>query len=224
MRDALDLTAVAGLIGDPTRARMLTALLGGKALTATELAADAHVGASTASAHLSKLARGGLVIVEKQGKHRYFRLAGAHIADVLENLMTVAQPRGPLPRTGPADPDLRRARVCYDHLAGEEGVWLFDALVERKILDAARGLEVSRDGVTKLSAFGIDVASLSSKSRRPLCRTCLDWSERRHHLGGALGAALLDRMLSLRWASRARESRTIRFTPEGARSFRRLFS
>ncbi len=216
---APDLAGLAALIGDPARARMLTAVMSGTALTATELALEAGVAASTASAHLARLTEGQILAIEKQGRHRYFRLYDAEIAEMLEELMGIAARRGPRRRTGPADPALRVARVCYDHLAGERGVWLMDQLRERRLID---GFEVSLDAEPFFTRLGIDVASLA-KLRRPLCRPCLDWSERRHHLGGALGAAILDRIFTLRWARRELDSRAVVFSAGGERSLRRLF-
>jgi DNA-binding transcriptional ArsR family regulator len=212
--DTPDLAGLAALIGDPARARMLTAVMSGKALTATELALEAGVAASTASTHLAKLTTGQILAIEKQGRHRYFRLFDAEVAEMLEGLMEIASRRGPRRRTGPADPALRTARVCYDHLAGERGVWLMDQLRDRKLLDPSPHAEEF------FSGFGIDIPSLS-KSRRPLCRPCLDWSERRHHLGGALGAAILDRIFTLRWARRELDSRAVVFSANGERSMRR---
>jgi DNA-binding transcriptional ArsR family regulator len=218
-RDAPDLAGLAALIGDPARARMLTAVMSGTALTATELALEAGVAASTASAHLARLTEGQILAIEKQGRHRYFRLFDAEIAEMLEELMGIASRRGPRRRTGPADPALRVARVCYDHLAGERGVWLLDQLRDRKLVD---GFGLSETASPFFTRFGIDVASLA-KLRRPLCRPCLDWSERRHHLGGALGAAILNRIFSLRWARRELDSRAVVFSAGGGKSLRRLF-
>ncbi|PYQ29065.1 MAG: transcriptional regulator [Acidobacteria bacterium] len=204
-----DLAGVARLIGDPARARMLTALMSGKALTATELSLEANVSASTASSHLSKLTGARLIAIEKQGRHRYFRLFSADVASALEELACVARQ----PRTGPTDPALRVARVCYDHLAGERGVWMYEQLQTRKLFDDEKFF----------ANFGIDLGALTH-SRRPLTRTCLDWSERRHHLGGSLGAAVLDRILALRWAKRELDSRALVFTARGADAFRAMFS
>ncbi|MBV8518621.1 MAG: helix-turn-helix transcriptional regulator [Acidobacteria bacterium] len=223
MPDAPDLAALAALLGDPARARMLTSLMRGTALTATELALDANIAPSTASAHLAKLAGAQVLAIEKQGRHRYFRLFDADVASLLEELMGLAAKRGaPVRRTGPADPALRAARVCYDHLAGERGVWLLDALRARKLLDGRDACSVSRDGEAFFARFGIDVDGLA-RSRRALCRPCLDWSERRQHLGGALGAAILARIFALRWARREPDSRAVTFTPHGERSLRALF-
>jgi DNA-binding transcriptional ArsR family regulator len=205
--DAIDLAGLASLIADPARARMLRALMGGTALTATELAMEAGVAPSTASSHLAKLTAGEILAIEKQGRHRYFRLFDAEVASMLEELTEVAARRGPSRRIGPADPALRAARVCYDHLAGERGVWMFERLRDRKLLS-------SREFFGEL---GIDLDALA-KSRRPLTRTCLDWSERRHHLGGALGAAILDRIFALRWARREMDGRAVIFSGNGERA------
>jgi DNA-binding transcriptional ArsR family regulator len=217
MRGAADLASLAALIGDPARARMLTAMMGGIALTATELALEAGVAASTASVHLAKLADADIVAIEKQGRHRYFRLFDAGIAAVLEEMMGIAARRGPQRRTGPADPALRVARVCYDHLAGERGVWLLEQLRDRALLGGRDAISLTRDGETFFARFGIELDALA-QSRRALCRPCLDWSERRHHLGGALGAAILHRIFALRWARREPGSRAVVFSPNGERA------
>jgi DNA-binding transcriptional ArsR family regulator len=220
MHRDLDLAALGALIGDPARARMLTALMSGRALTATELSIEADVRASTASAHLAKLAGARIVALEKQGRHRYFRIFDMEIAAMLEELMGIAARRAPR-RTGPADPALRMARVCYDHLAGERGVWLLEKLREQEILAGRDGTSVTRRGEEFFGRFGIDIAALA-RSRRPLCRLCLDWSERRHHLGGALGAAILDRIFALRWARRELDSRAVVFSSRGEEALRGL--
>jgi DNA-binding transcriptional ArsR family regulator len=213
---------IAALIGDPTRSIMLIALMDGRALTVSELAQVAGITVQTASGHLSKLDVAGLVAVEKQGRHRYYRLANTEVADVIEGLMGVAQ-RANTKRviTGPGDVALREARVCYDHLAGERGVALLDAL---RAADHVRGeadIVLTDAGAAFLTDFGIDVATLS-RGRRPLCRTCLDWSERRSHLGGSLGAALLERLIALRWVRHV-EGRTLALTPSGVRGFSQSF-
>ena len=190
---------IAALIGERARSEMLVALMAGQALTATELARVAGVTKQTASAHLARLRRARLIDVEAQGRHRYYRLQGRDVARLLEQLIGVGGRAGAVPlRTGPADPAMRRARVCYDHLAGELGVMVHDGLIRKRMLRASEtGLDVSAEGVALFRRIGIDVAGLSD-ARRPLCLPCLDWSVRRHHLAGALGAALLDRCLELR--------------------------
>jgi len=225
MKNGPNIARVAGLIGDPARAEILTALVAGRALTATELAAVAGVTKQTVSAHLAKLVGARLLSVEAQGRHRYFRLAGSDVARLLESLMGVAFRTGAVRLiTGPREPALRKARVCYDHLAGEMGVLAYDGLVARGWLaDLAGSLSLTRAGADGLVAFGIDPARAASQ-RRTFCRPCLDWGERRHHLGGALGTALLERLYALRWARRAADSRVVVFTPRGEQQWRATFA
>jgi DNA-binding transcriptional ArsR family regulator len=220
MKEGPAIAPIAALAGDPARANMLAALAGGKALTASELANEAGVTAQTASSHLSKLEAGGLISQVKQGRHRYFRLADRDVALMLESIMGVAARAGHMrTRPGPSDPAMRKARVCYDHMAGEMGVRLFDSLVaQRTIANRRDGIEVTREGRQFLADFGIDIDELAT-GRRPLCKSCLDWSQRRTHLAGALGGALLDRVYELDWAKRDRQSRTLIFSPRGERSF-----
>lgn len=215
---------IASLVGDPARSNMLTALMGGRALTATELAQEAGITPQTASSHLAKLEAGHLVIPEKQGRHRYFRLSGPDVAGVLEGLMGLAARAGHLRvRTGPADPGLRRARVCYDHLAGDLGVRMLDSMTEQKFLHVHQGnVALTSRGERFIADFGIDLSKLNG-SRRPLCKACLDWSVRRSHLAGSLGAAILSRFYGLKWARREKDSRVVTFTPKGATRFAALF-
>jgi DNA-binding transcriptional ArsR family regulator len=221
MSDGPNIARVAGLIGDRARAEVLTALLADRALTATELAGLAGVTKQTISGHLAKLLEARLVAVECQGRHRYFRLAGRDVAQLLESLMGVAFRTGSLRlRPGPREPALRKARVCYDHLAGELGVSMYEGLIERRVLAGGdESLRLTRAGKGWLASFGVDAEAVAAE-RRALCRPCLDWGERRHHLGGALGAALLARVFELRWASRAKDSRAVAFTPRGEAAFR----
>jgi DNA-binding transcriptional ArsR family regulator len=226
MSEGPRIARIAELIGDRARAEMLTALLDGRALAAGELAAAAGITASTASAHLARLADAGLVVGVRQGRHRYFRLANAEVAQLIEALAGAAARQAGTPlRPGPREPSLREARVCYDHLAGARAVRAADALV-------ARGLLVDHDGQWSLGdgalvwferTLGLDVAGLRA-GRRPLCRSCLDWSERRPHLAGALGAALLERLLALHWARRVEGSRVVLFTPAGELAWRAHFA
>lgn len=225
MKEGPNIAQIAALIGDPARANMLMALMSGKALTATELAAEAGVTIQTASSHLAKLEQGTLIGQNKQGRHRYFSIADPEIAELLERMTGLAERRGlQRTRTGPKDPVLRKARVCYDHLAGELAVKLFERLI------AERKLKLGEDGEPTLSSpgkrffseFGVDVTSLE-KSRRPICRSCLDWSVRRNHLAGGLGAALLNRFFELNWAIREKDSRAIVFSPSGERELKRAF-
>jgi len=225
MKDGPNVARIAALIGDRARADVLTALIGGQALTATELAQVAGVTKQTISGHLAKLVDARLLAVENQGRHRYFRLADRDVGDLLENLMGVAYRTGAVRfRASPREPALRFARVCYDHLAGELGVLAFDSLEDQRVLKAGRdGLELTRRGYEFCDELAIDVGNLS-RERRPLCRACLDWSVRRHHLAGALGAALLRRCFELGWARRAKDSRVVSFSPPGERAFRERFS
>ena len=224
MKAGPDIALVASLVGDPARANMLTALMSGRALTATELAHEAGVTPQTASSHIAKLQDGGLVATEKQGRHRYHRLTGPDVAVVLEGLMGLAARVGHLrTRTGPKDPALRRARVCYDHLAGDLGVQMFDAMVKQRLVRQDREtVSLSPRGERFVEDFGIDLASIGG-ARRPLCKTCLDWSARRSHLAGSLGSAMLARMYELKWASREAGSRIVSFTRNGERQFQALF-
>jgi DNA-binding transcriptional ArsR family regulator len=222
MKDGPVIAAVAALLGDPARANMLTALMDGRALTVSELAEAAGVALPTASGHLSKLDAAGLLVAEKQGRHRYYRLSGHDVAQVLEGLMGLAQRTGAVRvRTGPRDAALREARVCYDHLAGERGVTLMQTLIDREWIVDPGSPSLTPIGHASLCKIGIDVPGLE-RDRRPVCRTCLDWSERRSHLGGALGAAILDRVLGQGWARRA-EGRVVIFSVSGAAAFRSAF-
>ncbi|MEM9573984.1 MAG: winged helix-turn-helix domain-containing protein [Pseudomonadota bacterium] len=225
MNNGPDITRLSALIADPARAMMLTSLLDGRALSAGELAQVGGITPQTASTHLAKLVEGKLLIATKQGRHRYFRLAGPTIADLLENLITISSAQAaPMPRTGPRDAALRNARICYDHLAGEMGVAMFDGLVAQKILHVDVQLEhaeLTAYGETALSEFGIDIEQLKL-APRPLCRTCLDWSVRRPHLAGALGASIWKAISERNWAKCVKNSRVIEFTPEGKRQFQRF--
>lgn len=218
MKEGPDISIVAALIGNPASANMLMALMAGPALTATELAREANLSLSTASGHLAKLERAGLVAIARQGRHRYFRLADRDVAVALEGLMPVAARAGHMRvRTGPRDPELRRARSCYDHLAGDLAVKMFDHFVATGLL-AQRGdaLRVSAAGQRWFAGRGIDLAALGD-GRRELCRCCLDWSERSYHLGGALGTAVFTEILIRGWAVREARTRVVRFSAAGER-------
>ncbi len=223
MSETLDIARVGALMGDPSRAAMLMALMSGEALTAGELAFRAGVALPTASGHLAQLADGGLLAVAKQGRHRYYRLAGPEVAHAVETLSDLAIQVFPSRRrVMPEDAPLRRARTCYDHLAGRLGVALADGLVEHRVLRRADdGLALVRRGSGEelLHSWGIDVASLET-SRRPMVRTCIDWTERRPHLAGALGAAIVDRFLDAGWIRRRRDDRAVSVTPLGQRRLR----
>ncbi|WP_118135951.1 helix-turn-helix transcriptional regulator [Oceanicella sp. SM1341] len=225
MREGPDISRIAALIGDPARANMLVALMSGRALTASELAAEAGITPATASSHLARLEQGGLVALRRQGRHKYVTLSGEEVARVLESLMGLAAGTGHLrTRTGPRDPALRHARLCYNHLAGEMGIALFDSLRGRGLLEGPEeALALSGPGRAFATRFGIDLAALDGRPRTPLCRPCLDWSARRSHLGGSLGRALMARIEALGWARREAGSRAVRFTPPGERAFREAF-
>jgi DNA-binding transcriptional ArsR family regulator len=221
MKDGPSIARIGALVGDHARAEMLAALMSGQALTATELSQVADIAKQTASGHLAKLVEGGLLVVEQQGRHRYYRLADRDVANLLESLMGVAYRAGAVRlRSSPREPALRKARVCYDHLAGELGVMVYDGLRERGGLrDGKGGLELTARGVEVLGQLGVDCEPPRG-SRRPLCRACLDWSVRRPHLAGSLGAALLERCYQAGWAKRVRGTRVVAFTPEGERLLR----
>lgn len=247
MKDGPDLARVAGLVGDPARASMLSALMGGMALTASELALEAGVTLPTASSHLGRLLDGGLVTVAAQGRHRYYALSGPRVASMLEAISVVASDGPQRVRPGPRDAALRQARVCYDHLAGDAGVAFYDRLVAGGMLrEVARkgaravpaaslsaaavspaalaqppALELTSAGESFFRAWGLDPGAIP-RGRRPLCRSCLDWSARRSHLGGALGAAVLSRIFELKWARREAGARVVTFTPPGKRAFDKL--
>ncbi len=203
---------------------MLTALMSGKALTVSELAGEAGVTIQTASSHLAKLDEGGLLRPRKQGRHKYFALSNEEVAHVLEGLMGLAAASGHLrKRTGPRDAELRQARVCYNHLAGDMGTQMFDSLIAQGHLVLRReDLEVTGPGVAFAAELGIHIDALRS-ARAPVCRECLDWSERRSHLAGSLGRAFLRRFEELSWAARDQKTRAVRFSGHGLEAFNRLF-
>jgi DNA-binding transcriptional ArsR family regulator len=224
MNGISDLALVASLIGDATRANILAALLDGRAQTASELAYFAHVSPQTASGHLAKLVDGKLLAVLRQGRNRYYRLATPRVAQMLEGIMAVALD-GP-PRHRPiskADDAMRMARTCYDHFAGKLGVGLADNLSARGhlVLTPEAG-EITESGASFLGDFGVDLEALRMK-RRTLCRPCLDWTERRLHLGGTVGAALARRCFDLGWLTRMRDSRALTVTAAGRRGLEDIF-
>ncbi|MDH6230614.1 DNA-binding transcriptional ArsR family regulator [Mesorhizobium soli] len=224
MRNGPDIARIANLVGDPARANMLTALMDGGALTASELALEAGVTVQTASSHLSKLMEGGLLSLAAQGRHRYYGLANAQVASMLESIMGVAEASGPQRvRPGPRDASMREARICYDHLAGDQAVAMLDGFLARNILarDGER-IAMGEAGPSFFRAIGIEPDALK-KSRRPLCRACLDWSVRRSHLAGSLGAAIFDKIIAEKWARREANSRAVVFSPTGRRAFEKTF-
>ncbi|SDA50596.1 ArsR/SmtB family transcription factor [Mesorhizobium qingshengii] len=222
MREGPDIARIASLVGDPARANMLSALMGGTALTASELALEAGVSLPTASSHLSKLMEGGLLTLASQGRHRYYGLAGPQVAGMIEAITGVAASVGPQRvRPGPRDAAMRVARVCYDHLAGEQAVAMLDRLVEREIiLRDDQEIRLGPSAASHFAAIGIDV---DAKPRRPVCRACLDWSVRRSHLAGTLGAVILDKILAEKWARREKDSRAVIFSPPGKQAFEKVF-
>jgi DNA-binding transcriptional ArsR family regulator len=224
MNTAPLIAEIAGLVGEPTRASMLTALLDGRALTAGELAYAARVTPPTASMHLAKLAEARLIAPLKTGRHRYFRLASPRVAQMLEGIMAVAIAERPRYRPlSPLARELRSARVCYDHLAGRLSVALADCLAGRgyMLLDD-EGAEVTPSGAEFLARFGVDVFAVGTRRRR-FCRPCLDWTERRPHIGGAVGAALANRCFELGWTERKKDSRAVVITQLGKRGFLETF-
>jgi DNA-binding transcriptional ArsR family regulator len=216
---------IAALAGDPARAGMLQALLDGRALTATELAHVAGVAPQTASGHLGQLTRAGLIAMERQGRHRYHRLASPAVARLLESLMLLAAEARPSRRAtvGPRDEKMRAARTCYDHLAGRLGVGIAQAMADAGYVEFAEdaGL-VTADGERFLARLGVALEG-PARTSRPLCRLCLDWSERRPHLAGRLGAALCSHCLERGWIRRRADGRALDITPAGARAFHEMF-
>jgi DNA-binding transcriptional ArsR family regulator len=224
MKEGPDISRIAALIGDPGRANILTALMAGKALTASELAEEAGVSLPTASGHLAKLAEGGLITGDKQGRHRYFRLAGPEAAQLLEALMGYASGQGFLRlRTGPKDQALREARVCYNHLAGRSGVQMFDFLRKSGFVTEGEMVEMTAAGAQFVTQFGVDLVRLQ-QGRGAMCLCCLDWSERRSHLAGSLGRALLAAMEAKNWLRREPASRALSFSPAGVGQFAAVFN
>jgi DNA-binding transcriptional ArsR family regulator len=224
MKEGPDIAHIAALIGDPARANLLTALMSGKALTVSELAEEAGVTVQTASSHLLKLDHGGLLRPRKQGRHKYFSLASDEVAHVLEGLMGLAAGSGFLrKRTGPKDAALREARVCYNHLAGDMGTRMFDSMIAQgHLLIEGEDLNLTQAGAVFVAELDIDVSTLRT-GRAALCKECLDWSERRSHLAGSLGRALLARFEALSWAQRDKATRIVTFSRTGAKAFDGLF-
>jgi len=215
---------IAGVVGEPARATMLSALLDGRALTATELAQAARVTPQTASTHLAKLTEAGLIPPTREGRYRYFRLASPRVAEMLDGIMAVAiekRPRyRPLSRRAR---ELSAARICYDHLAGRLSVDLADSLIARECIVAeGEAAEITPAGTRFLTEFGIEVSASRSR-RRHFCRLCLDWTERRPHIAGALGAALTKRCFDLGWTERTKRGGAVIVTPAGKRGFLETF-
>ena len=215
---------IAALVGDPARATMVSALLDGRSLTASELASAARITPQTASTHLAKLTEAGLLSVLRSGRHRHFRLASAAVAGMIDGIVAVAlekRPRyRPLSRQARA---LSAARICYDHLAGRLSVDLTDSFVAREyiVVDGEAG-EITAAGARFFSEFGVEFPAPCS-TRRHLCRLCLDWTERRPHIAGAMGAAITRRYFDLGWTERVKRSHAVIVTPLGRRGFQETF-
>jgi DNA-binding transcriptional ArsR family regulator len=215
---------IAALVGDPARANILAALMGGRALTATELAHAAGVSPQTTSGHLGKLNDGRLIACVKQGRHRYYRIATHKVAEMLEGIMAVVADAPPRHRPpSKTDDAMRVARTCYDHFAGKLGVGLTDALTAHgHVALTDQGGEVTESGLTFFESFGVDLAEARSR-KRIFCRPCLDWTERRPHLGGSVGAVLAQRCFDLGWLERMRDSRALTITRAGRRGLSETF-
>lgn len=223
MSNPLDVASIASLVGDPARANILVALLDGRALTASELAYAASVSPQTTSGHLGKLTQSNLLTSLQQGRFRYYRLANPHVARMLESIMNVAAMAPPRLRPmAKAVAKMRTARFCYDHCAGLLGVGLADCLCERGHIELTHdGGEVSVSGLQFFCDFGVDLTS--TKSKRVFCKPCLDWSERRFHLAGAVGAGLARRLMELKWIERVRDTRALTITRAGEKGLRETF-
>jgi DNA-binding transcriptional ArsR family regulator len=216
-----DLARIGTLLADPKRAKILLALLGGTPQPASALADAAGASRSLASAHLRKLVDGGLVTVQPRGRQRMYEISGPQVADAIEGLMQLSPPTQVRSlRDANRKENLRQARLCYDHLAGVLGVNVTEALVDRGALEVADGgFAVTDAGVAALGELGVDVPALQHL-RRPLTRACVDWTERRHHLAGALGAAIASRFKARGWIQHGTEGRIVRVTPAGTRGLR----
>jgi DNA-binding transcriptional ArsR family regulator len=215
-----DLAAVADLMTGH-RAALLMALIGGHPLAASELASRAGISRSLTSAHLSRLLDGGLMTVQQDGRQRHYRLATPHVAEVIEAMLTIApqRPSATL-RESTRGAQIRRARTCYDHLAGTLGVGLTDALQHQHLIQAIDNTyRLTESGQARLEGLGINIAELRRR-RRVFARPCLDWTERRPHLAGALGAGIADRLLELRWIKRIPSTRALRVTDDGQKRLR----
>ncbi|HKY85503.1 MAG TPA: winged helix-turn-helix domain-containing protein [Pseudorhodoplanes sp.] len=220
MTGSAKLAIVAACAGDPARASMLQLLMDGRAFTAGELSAAAGVTAQTASGHLSRMVDAGLLTVASQGRHRYYRLSSPMVAQMLEGMMVVAASNAVM--TGPGDQAMRKARSCYDHLAGKLGVGIAQRLVDAGHLTLTdQGGEVTSSGMMFFRRIGIDVET--APSHRTFCRPCMDWSERRYHLAGVLGDRIMHFCFDEGWIKQKPKSRVVDVTPLGARKFHEVF-
>ncbi len=219
-----NIAQVAALIGDSSRVAILLSLLGGKALPASELAHSARITPQTASSHLAKLVEGGLLVHESYGRHKYYRLASSEVGHALEALQMIgsAKPIRSL-RESEQLKALRFARTCYDHLAGHIGVAFTDRLLELQLIqESGKDYVLSNEGKKRFEEFEAEVKG-DLRSRRHYARQCLDWSERRHHLAGSLGAALTRRLFELQWIERLPDGRAVRITPAGIKGMSEEF-
>jgi len=216
-----DIASLAALIAEPSRARILFALLDGRGLPASELARRAGVTCQTASSHLSKLVNGHLLYVIDQGRHRYYRIANSRVADLLESMARIAPESEASNRDSNERSPIQLARTCYNHLAGRLGVAITTALVEQHFLEeSGRDYRLTQSGAKWFANFGIDPARLT-KNGGILAKQCLDWSERRNHLAGALGSALAEHLFEQRWIERIQQSRAVRLTELGDRELQK---
>ncbi|MEX0344716.1 MAG: ArsR/SmtB family transcription factor [Rhizobiaceae bacterium] len=224
MNDGPSIATVGALIGDHARASILCTLLDGQTRTATELSHRAGVSASTASAHLTKLVDGRLLAVEKQGRHRFYRLASAEIGQMLETMLAVSDASIPTNKIERRNQELRAGRMCYDHIAGRLGVALTDSLIERNsVTITGKTIELTDSGKLFFRRLGIDVEAVR-KRRRKFADYCIDWSERRPHLSGALGEALATHCVKNKWIYRLPDTRAVRITPKGRQEMKIAFS
>lgn len=222
-----DVAIIGRLIGEPARTNMLLALMHGQALTATELARCANITPQTASAHLLKLNDARLITAQKQGRHRYHKIASPEIAKMIEAICGVASAQAASAKrivTGPRDPALRKARTCYDHFAGRLGVAITDSLIKKQYLvfNEEAG-EISKKGVKHLASCGIDISNNKPRSKRPICRPCLDWSERRPHVAGIVGAAICKHFIAQKLVTQAKDSRALIITRRGETALSDIF-
>ena len=224
MNNEPNIAHVAALIGEPTRAKMMIALMSGKALTATELAVEADISSSTASSHLTKLVNSELLMVRKQGRHKYFQIGSQEVAALIESLLNISSRiQTHVITTGPSDIALRKSRVCYDHLAGELAVHLTDTLKEQAlIIPSDNNWQLSDAGENFFNALGF-VSTEYKQKKRPLCKACLDWSERRDHVAGALGQWILNDIFNQGWATKALDSRVVIFSSSGLKKFKQRY-
>ena len=214
---------IASLIGDPTRAVIMWTLLDGKAFTATELAIGANTSPQNISMHLAKLLDAGLLCVEKQGRHKYYRFSNKETAYAIEAMASLIPPAAPQKKTSEKHSSIKHCRTCYDHLAGKIGVAVAESLLQQKIiLDLDNKFEVSQEGTKWFSDFGINLDEIK-KQRRLFLKPCLDWSERKNHIAGSLGASLLNKMIADDWLRRTKDSRAIQITGKGEKELLKHF-